>query len=68
MTDGPEVVRGMAMDGFGKIPPLTEGYIAKGGRNLTSQIVQRPPAPAVLTQGGKAPMPVPAPPTKANNK
>ncbi|WP_155856286.1 MULTISPECIES: hypothetical protein [Acidiphilium] len=48
---------GMEMDGFGKIKPLTEGYIAKGGRNLSSTITQRPPAPAVLTQGGKAPAP-----------
>ncbi len=44
----------MAMDGFGKIQPLTEGYISKGGRNLTTRIVERPPAPAVLNQGNTA--------------
>jgi hypothetical protein len=51
MADRPKVVHGMAMDGFGKIQPLTEGYISKGGRNLTTRIVERPPAPAVLNQG-----------------
>jgi hypothetical protein len=58
MTDRPKVVHGMTMDGgFGKIQPLTEGYIAKGGRNLSSKIVERPPAPPVLTKGGQAPAP-----------
>ena len=60
MNDRPKVVPEMAMDGgFGRIQPLTEGYIAKGGRNLSSQISVRPPAPPVLAQGGKAP-PAPA--------
>jgi hypothetical protein len=38
----------LAMDGFSKIKPLTEGSVAKGGVNNTSQITVRPPAPAVL--------------------
>lgn len=66
MTGGHKVGSRMAMDGSGKIKPLTEGYIAKGGRNLASKIVERPPAPPVLTQGGQAPAPTPA--ATANKK
>jgi hypothetical protein len=38
-------VRGMAMDGFGKLRPVMEGYVVKGGVNNTTRIVARPPAP-----------------------
>ena len=34
-----------AMDGFGKVKPLTEGRVNKGGINATSGITVRPPAP-----------------------
>jgi len=41
--------RAMAQDGCGKIKPLAEGYIRKGGSNsATSQIQTRPPAPASM--------------------
>jgi len=60
MSDGRKVVNGTGMDGFGRIPPLTEGPVVKGGRNLTSKIIERPPAPPILSQGGKAPAPAPA--------
>jgi hypothetical protein len=39
-----------AMDGFNKVQPLHEGYLAKGGLNNTSQIKTRPPAPPILTK------------------
>ena len=35
----------MAMDGFSKVKPLSEGYVVKGGVNATSRITTRPPAP-----------------------
>jgi len=38
----------MAMDGFGRVKPLTEGYLSKGGQNSTSKITARPPAPAPM--------------------
>jgi hypothetical protein len=37
-----------AMDGFGKIRPLTEGHTNKGGLNQKSQISSRPPGPAPM--------------------
>ncbi len=40
--------RPMAMDGFSKVKPLSEGYITKGGVNSTSRITTRPPAPAPM--------------------
>ncbi len=43
--------KNFAMDGgFGRVKPLTEGYISKGGKNLSSKIIERPPAPAILNQ------------------
>jgi hypothetical protein len=39
------------MDGFGKVKPLTEGYVVKGGVNTTSRITTRPPAPTPIRQG-----------------
>jgi len=57
MADGSNVGRRITPDGFGKFQPLTEGYIAKGGRNLSSKIIKRPPAPPLLTQNGRAPAP-----------
>ena len=38
----------VAMDGFSKVRPISEGYVVKGGVNATSQIVVRPPAPAPM--------------------
>jgi len=37
--------KGMAMDGFGKLRPVTEGYVVKGGVNKKTNITVRPPAP-----------------------
>lgn len=34
-----------AMDGFGKVKPLSEGYVVKGGINATTQVTTRPPPP-----------------------
>lgn len=36
------------MDGFGKVKPLTEGRVNKGGINPTSRITVRPPPPAPM--------------------
>jgi hypothetical protein len=63
MPDDTKTSQGMAMDGFSKVRPLHEGYLAKGGTNSTSQIKSRPPAPAVL-----APKAAPAAPTSVSNK
>ena len=38
----------VAMDGFSKAQPLKEGSLQKGGLNTTSQITERPPAPAPM--------------------
>jgi len=48
MPDDKNTTQGIAMDGFSKVQPLNEGYLAKGGTNSTSQIKARPPAPAIL--------------------
>lgn len=37
--------KGMTMDGFGKLRPVTEGYVVKGGVNTQTRITVRPPAP-----------------------
>lgn len=37
--------QGTTMDGFGKVKPITEGYVVKGGVNSVSRITTRPPAP-----------------------
>lgn len=39
----------MSRDSYGRIAPLRESYVVKGGVNLDSQIKVRPPAPANLT-------------------
>jgi hypothetical protein len=38
----------IAMDGFNKVKPITEGHVVKGGVNSTSRITTRPPAPAPM--------------------
>jgi hypothetical protein len=48
MSDPSKRVGGMAMDGFGRVRPLTEGHLRKGGLNATSQIRERPPGPAPM--------------------
>jgi hypothetical protein len=48
--------RRVAMDGFSKVR-INEGYVEKGGVNMTSQISKRPPAPAPMrpaASGGNA--------------
>lgn len=35
----------LAMDGFNKVKPITEGRVVKGGVNTTSRILTRPPPP-----------------------
>ena len=42
MTKRPTV----AMDGFNKVKPISEGYQVKGGVNTTSRITVRPAPPA----------------------
>ncbi len=37
-----------ATDMFGKVKPLTEGYVVKGGINTTTRITTRPPPPAPM--------------------
>ncbi len=39
---------GVAMDGFDKVRPITEGRVDKGGINTTSRIIVRPPPPAPM--------------------
>ena len=39
---------GVAMDGFDKVRPITEGRVNKGGINTTSRITVRPPPPAPM--------------------
>lgn len=46
--------RGMAMDGFGKVKPISEGYVVKGGVNSTSRITTRPPPPAPMRPAASA--------------
>lgn len=51
--------KGLAMDGFTKVKPITEGYEVKGGVNTTSRITTRPPPPqpmrpATATASGTA--------------
>jgi hypothetical protein len=50
----------MAMDGFGKVKPITEGYVVKGGVNATSRITTRPPAPAPMRPAAASPPKAPA--------
>lgn len=38
----------VAMDGFNKVMPITEGRVNKGGINATSRITVRPPPPAPM--------------------
>ncbi len=38
----------LTMDGYGQLKPLTEGKIVKGGRNLSTKIIERPAPPALL--------------------
>lgn len=60
ITGSPKVGTETAIKGFDTIPPLTEGYVNKGGRNRTTQILVRPPPPPRLSQGGRAPATAPA--------
>jgi hypothetical protein len=53
--------RRVAMDGFSKVRPLTEGYIVKGGVNTTSRITTRPPAPQPMRPSPSAATSVPEP-------
>ncbi len=53
--------RTMAMDGFSKVKPITEGYVVKGGVNATSRITTRPPAPAPMRPSGASATPPKAP-------
>jgi hypothetical protein len=66
MPDDKKTAHGIAMDGFNKVRPLNEGYLAKGGINSTSQIKVRPPAPTVLAP--KATHAATPAPTAASNK
>jgi len=47
----------MSRDSYGRIPPLRESYVVKGGLNLDPQIkiAVRPPAPAKLTASPATP-------------
>lgn len=66
MPDDKKTTSIIRMDGFSKVRPLNEGYLAKGGINSTSQIKVRPPAPAILAP--KAPPTATPTPTAASNK
>jgi hypothetical protein len=50
----------VAMAGFNKVRPISEGYVVKGGVNSTSRIEVRPPAPAPMRPAKAAPAPAPA--------
>lgn len=40
---------------YDRVPPITEGYVVKGGRNQgPSQITVRPPAPGAIKAGQPA--------------
>lgn len=44
----------LALEGFTRVKPLTEGHIVKGGVNTTSKITTRPPAPAKFEPRARA--------------
>jgi hypothetical protein len=44
----------VAMDGLNKVSPISEGYVVKGGVNLTFQFSARPPAPAPMRPSASA--------------
>lgn len=46
-----------ATDSFGKVKPLTEGYVVKGGVNTTTRITTRPPPPPPMRPATTAPKP-----------
>ena len=50
------------LHGFGRVPPITEGYVRKGGLVTISEITGRPPGPAPIRP---APAALPAAPAAA---